>query len=51
MESLPYVNKQLLAFDERDVVHELIAAADWSDRNILEQSAGAVPEPVVGGPP
>lgn len=37
--SLPYVNKQLLAFDERDVVHDLIAGADWSDRNILEQSA------------
>lgn len=37
--SLPYVNKQLLAFDERDAVHDLIAGADWSERSILEQSA------------
>lgn len=37
--SLPYVAKQLLAFDERDVVHDLIANADWSDKSILEQSA------------
>ena len=36
---LPYVNRQLLAFDERDVVHDLIVSADWSDPNILAQSA------------
>lgn len=37
--SLPYVNKQLLAFDERELVHDLITGADWADRSILEQSA------------
>ncbi len=37
--SLPYVNRQLLAFDEREAVHDLIVGADWSDPSILAQSA------------
>lgn len=37
--SLPYVTQQLLAFDERDAVRDLIRDADWSARDVLEQSA------------
>lgn len=36
--TLPYISKQLLAFDERDAVHDLIVRADWTDDRVLGQS-------------
>ena len=37
--ALPYLTRQLLQFDEREAVCRTIEAADWSDREILSQSA------------
>lgn len=37
--SLPYVIQQLLGFDEREAIRNVIERADWSAPQVLEQSA------------
>ncbi|MCL1635320.1 sulfotransferase [Luteimonas sp. SX5] len=36
---LPFVTMRLLSFDERNTIRDLILNADWSDREVIGQSA------------